>query len=296
MSGFSTDWLALREAADHRARNGDVSEALQAHFALRDQLNIVDLGCGTGANLRATAPLLPARQSWQLIDHDAVLLDAARQELADWADSFETTGDTLTLIKDSLTLDVRFQSVDLAKDLDIALGDAPDLVTASALFDLASPQTIAKTVQAIAKRRSAFYTALTYNGVQQWKPRHPSDNALIAAYHHHQRIDKGFGPAAGPTAAAILADRFQASGYIVSEGSSPWVLSVPRDGPLIAALQLGYVTAVMETEKVEKPLVESWGRRELSGAIVGHTDTLAIPGQNIFMDDGDDDDDEDETG
>ena len=45
--GFSADWLALREPADHAARDGDLlAAAAQVAGAV-----IVDLGCGTGSTL-----------------------------------------------------------------------------------------------------------------------------------------------------------------------------------------------------------------------------------------------------
>ena len=44
MSGFSSKWLALREAPDHRARNRALRDAATATFADRDELEIVDLG------------------------------------------------------------------------------------------------------------------------------------------------------------------------------------------------------------------------------------------------------------
>ena len=100
MSGFDPAWLDLREGADHRARNGDVLATCAAHFATRDHVRVVDLGCGSGSNLRALAPHLPVRQSWRLVDHDSILLDAARARLARWAETAEETGDgTLRLLR-----------------------------------------------------------------------------------------------------------------------------------------------------------------------------------------------------
>jgi len=58
MSTFSAEWLSLREGADERARNKDVANAFSAWFMQRPSVSVVDLGSGTGANLRAVAPLL----------------------------------------------------------------------------------------------------------------------------------------------------------------------------------------------------------------------------------------------
>ena len=58
MSAFPADWLDLREPVDHRSRNQALAQALARHFDGWRPLTVVDLGCGTGSNLRATAPLL----------------------------------------------------------------------------------------------------------------------------------------------------------------------------------------------------------------------------------------------
>ena len=46
MTRFSAQWLALREATDHRARNVAVRSACTLHLAGRDSLHITDMGCG----------------------------------------------------------------------------------------------------------------------------------------------------------------------------------------------------------------------------------------------------------
>lgn len=279
MSGFASEWLALREPADLRARAAGPAGTLAARFLGHEHASVVDLGCGTGANLRATSELLPDRQSWRLVDHDAALLGAARTALAAWADTAETGADgALVLTKGRRRIAVSFAHADLARDLDGALGARTDLVTASALFDLASPDFIRRFAGAVAERRSLFYTVLTYNGIQHWTPRRPADNAMAAAFHAHQMRDKGLGPAAGPTAPAHLADQFRLAGYLVEEGDSPWRLTAPRDAALIAELASGFARAVAETGKVDKTTLEAWRKVARTGAETGHTDTLAVPG------------------
>ncbi|MDZ4840596.1 MAG: class I SAM-dependent methyltransferase [Hyphomicrobium aestuarii] len=282
MSGFLPDWLALREPADHRSRNPALADALRSFFLQRQTIRVVDLGCGTGSNLRATAALLPDTQAWTLVDYDPALLAAARTALTDWADAARETSDGgLELVNGVRTITVTFRQADLVTELEAVLptdaATRPDLVTASAFFDLASEDFIRRFGRALTATRAAFYTVLTYNGMQLWVPRGPLDQQLRAAFVGHQMTDKGFGKSAGPLAPEHLSGTFRAYGYAVSEGDSPWVLTAPRDASLINELARGFAAAVRETKDVAGSDVDKWVVRTFTGAEVGHTDTLALP-------------------
>ena len=276
MSGFDPKWLDLREPVDHRSRNDDLAKALTRHFGRRPSISVLDLGCGTGSNLRATAPLLGAEQHWTLVDHDQALLDAAIARLCAWASTAERRDSQLALSRGGKRITVRFRRTDLAFDLEGAFATSADLVTASALFDLVSDDFIATLASEIARRKTCFYTVLTYNGLQRWTPKHEADEALASAFRAHQVRDKGFGDAAGPMAPALLATAFDAAGYTVSEADSAWRLEA-GDEVLIAELVPGFVAAVRETELVPEPKITDWLELNRTGALVGHTDTLALP-------------------
>ncbi len=277
MSEFSSEWLDLREPADARARSAEIANAVAARFALRDELHILDLASGTGANLRATASLLPKKQVWKLVDHDADALDAARKRLIGWADASEIDNETLRLEKDGRDLTVTFSIADLASETNRLL-DAPwQLVTASAFFDLASQDYIRALSKAVAARKAAFYAALTYNGMRQWVPHRPADNQMTAAFHRHQMRDKGVGVAAGPMAVAHIADQFRLHGYTVLEGDSAWRLE-RSDRMLIEELVRGHAVAVSEIGGVDDKTLLDWVKVPRTGAFVGHTDTFAVPG------------------
>jgi hypothetical protein len=278
VSGFSADWLALREPADRRARNPNVLAALRTSFAARDAVDVIDLGCGTGSNLRAVALHLPARQRWRLVDHDPALLVAARDPLLAWADSAERGDGDLTLVKDGRELLVSFMQTDLAKDPGVALAGAPDLVTAAALFDLVSVPWIERFAREVGHVRAAFYTALTYAGSESWEPAHAFDAEMLAAFHAHQASDKGFGPSAGPRGTAVLEKEFTALGYAVRTGASPWHLG-ETEATLVRELADGAAQAVRETGQVPEERVSAWlaARRGGAGCTIGHTDLLALP-------------------
>ena len=48
MTGFSAEWLALREPADHAARNLEVLAATARYFGGRETIEVLDLGAGSG--------------------------------------------------------------------------------------------------------------------------------------------------------------------------------------------------------------------------------------------------------
>lgn len=278
MSGFSPDWLALREPADHAARNPQVLAAVGSTFTGRQSLTVVDLGCGTGSNLRGTYAALPDRQHWTLVDLDPRLLLVARRRLADWADEAQEQGEELVLRKGDKTLTVDFRQADLTKDLEWVLGWQPDLVTAAALFDLASPRWLERFAASLVSQGLPLYTVLTYDGRESWEPSHPADQRMLAAFNHHQHGDKGFGPAAGPDATEVLAQAFRKSGCAVTVGESPWLLDGAQ-AELTRELAAGIAAAVTETGHVEPELIEAWlaAKREAVRGKIGHLDLWARP-------------------
>jgi hypothetical protein len=276
VSDFSPEWLELREAADHRARSRDVMNALAARFALRDDARILDLGSGTGANLRATASSLPRRQAWTLVERDPVLCRTSKAKLLHWADAAKSDGEGLHLSKDGREITVTFEIADLAVEIAKLLAKPFDLVTASAFFDLTSEDYIRALVRHVTEARTVFYAALTYNGLRRWTPHRPADNQMAAAFHRHQMRDKGFGPAAGPLASAHLLDQFRMSGYAVVEGDSPWQLQ-RGDRMLIDELVRSHAVAVSEAGGVDAKTIVDWVNVPRTAASIGHTDILALP-------------------
>lgn len=266
MTGFSAEWLALREPADHAARNLEVLAATVRYFGGRETIEVLDLGAGSGSNLRALAPHLPGRQSWRLIDHDSALIRAATAALPEWTR------------RSGLSIEVTCQQADLSGGVAAILETSPDLVTAAAFFDLVSTEWIDRFVEFLAARGLPLYTTLVYNGEESWQPPHPVDAAVNAAFNLHQGGDKGFGPAAGPRAAEILSDALRVRGYEVVLGDSPWRLSSADKG-LIKPLVAGIAAAVAQTGRIASEDLRDWlnARSAPASCIIGHTDLLAIP-------------------
>jgi hypothetical protein len=262
---FSADWLSLREPHDRRARNGAVIDAVAGTFVDQTAINVVDLACGTGSTLRAMTAHLPPQQNWHLFDNDLGLLGRA------------------AMLERPAHVAVTTTPLDLARDLELALDGAVDLVTTSALLDLVSAEWLERFVVEAAARRLPIYAALTYDGRAALAPADPRDEAILAAVNRHQRRDKGFGPALGPTAAVATIASLTTVGYVVVQGTSDWEFG-EQDREIQAEVLSGWATAARETGDVDVGEVIGWlsRRRALlaSGRAtmqVGHVDVFARP-------------------
>ena len=279
MSGFSIDWLNLREDADRRARSGELRlQALDwlglaapaAAFGMSaapqpGEVIVTDLGSGTGATLRALSAPGSQQLVWRLVDHDGALLDEAlRRHRRDYR--------------------IEDHQNDLAIVAELPLGGAR-LVTASALFDLVSAALVDRLVQRLAGLRAGWpnglYAALNYDGSTDWDPPHPYDAAVLAAFNRDQRRDKGLGRALGPDSGAYLQQALDTAGYAVMTAASPWQLD-GRDASLVRQLIDGIVSAVGSDPSIEPGQLQDWREFRLAHAstgrcCVGHLDVLALP-------------------
>jgi hypothetical protein len=265
VTGFSADWLALREPYDVSARSPAVLDALAAAFADRASIAVVDLACGAGATRRAIASRLPRRQGWRLVDNDLRLLARAAQDAP------------------AAGIDVALQAIDLESDLESALAEPVDLVTISALLDLVSAEWLDRLAAAIAARGLLVYAALTYDGRATFEPTDVLDARMIAAANRHQRGDKGFGPALGPTAAFKAIARFEALGYAIVQDVSDWTFG-GLDRAIQSELLAGWGAAAREVGSLTRAEIEGWLARRRnhvasgrSSMRVGHIDFLARP-------------------
>src|SRR5262249_57367613 len=105
--------------------------------------------------------------------------------------------------------------------------------------DGVAPEWLDGSVVEGAARRLPFYAALTYDGRSVAAPPARLDVELLAGFNLHQRTDKGFGPALGPSAAVRAAERFEHFGYALVQGHSDWVFG-PADRAIQDALFAGW--------------------------------------------------------
>lgn len=277
MSGasFSAAWLQQREPFDIAARD---AAAQHLHLAARlhamappagTPWRVIDLGCGTGANLRWLAPRLGGPQEWLVVDHDAALL-------REWPSRVTGSG---------FDVDAVCRQMDLAAHLDALPWQAAHLVTASALLDLVSAAWLQQLVSFAVASRAALLFTLSVDGTHEWTPRDPQDATVGRLFAAHQRRDKGFGPALGARAVQALRRALDGSGYRVFTAQSDWWIDgqqTPGASALQRALVDGIASAACDQDPASTAAIEAWRQRRHARAAagqlrVGHVDLLAVP-------------------
>src|SRR5580765_1340696 len=254
MSDFTADWLDLREPVDSASRSTRLTRDVAAILPRYRAIDILDLGAGTGANVRYLAGKLPLPQRWMLVDRDERLLSRASKA---WA---------------SRCLDLQHAV------LDASLFSGRALVTASALLDLASEAWLQALVARCREAGAAVLFALTYDGRMDFAPAELEDEAMCELVNQHQRTDKGLGPAEGPAAVARASELFTAAGYYVEREASDWELT-PESHELQRQLIAGWADAAMAVAPEQSAAVADWRARRIahvdagrSQLIVGHKD------------------------
>jgi hypothetical protein len=257
VSGFTAEWLALRETADIKARSADVTETVVRALNILTQVQIVDLGCGTGSNMRYLSHRLRSAQRWTLVDNDLALIERARQ---------------------TATHHVETRVADL-RELDPALITGRDLVTAAALLDLVSETWLARLVDQSRRAGAAVLVALNYDGRITCSPADDDDAFVRALVNCHQRTDKGFGPALGPDAPGRAEALLEHAGYDVRRANSDWILGSDRM-QLQRELVAGWAAAAIEVSTTDADRIREWERRRLAHLSAG-TSRLAVGHQDI---------------
>jgi hypothetical protein len=266
----------LKEAADRRAKNSDVSDALSGWFEGRNSLDVLDLHAGTGATLRALAPILAQDQAWTLYVRDGAEEALARDHLTRWAPAAQPTEDGLFIERQGQKIAVRFKLHDVVAAGGALAEPPPSLVVIDEDLMRYPAAVIRKLVAILADRRSVMHARLVYDGRLKLQPHHAADGAFTAALHRQLMRDAGQGEAMGPQAANELSEQLRLSDYSVIEGGSPLHLRA-AEAPLIRAVQTELADAQRLVAKGHDKMIDSWLARPRATLEISQTDLVALP-------------------
>ena len=276
---FDPEWLKLRESVDHRSRASAAISLLKLAWKRNEWSRIVDLGSGTGSNVRYLSPRLPGAKQWTLVDHDIELFDRLEKR--------ESFGEVACIVGDLADV-----GIDVIRDC------RAELVTGSALLDLVSKEWLTSLAMCCREVSCAAYFALTYDGTVKWRFDDGLENTVESddefvrqAVNRHQRREKGLGQALGPMAGLNAEIIFRNANFRVWLLRSPWLLT-EKDSQLVHKIVSGWQLASLEqvegddgkdgARSVDRVLEWAESRHALIDKTeftltVGHLDLLALP-------------------
>ena len=304
--GFSEHWLSLREPVDHAARDSHTTqmladwaaqitsqttsqttrEATSQTLTGRSALNILELGAGTGSNLRYLLPYLGHQQHWLLLDNDEALLRGLPGILRSWCElqgaTLDQSDEKFTIRHTRYSATVSTRTIDLARQVDdIDFADT-QLVTASALLDLTADTWLDALARKLVTHQCSCLFALNYSGAIQWQPELTTDQQITQLLNAHQLSDKGFGGALGPAAGNYFASKLEALGRDVHTATSQWDIA-PHLMPLQHAIVDGWADAALEQNSSGADAISLWHtqrkqmiEQQLSSLKVSHVDVLSL--------------------
>lgn len=257
MTKSAVEWLAARELADSRSRSTMLAKAFAD--AVRPDDLIVDLGSGTGTNIRYLERYLSSKQKWLAIDNDSVLLEQA----------------SVRLPRDRVT----FATRNLASDLQSVPSGPGVAITASAFLDITSKEWLVQLAHHCCD--SPLLIAMSAASQPIWHPIDEFDEPIRLQLDTHQRADHGFGPSLGIDAVQFLAQQLRDQGCHVTLRPGNWTLD-SSDDALISLM----INGVMRRVQVGPNALDAHGwqqRRQdqlQSGElrlVLKHMDLLSLP-------------------
>lgn len=264
----SSDWLALREPEDARARSRELALAASSRLG-PGPIEVHDLGSGTGSMMRWLAPLLPGPQAWVLHDWNPELVARA------------TSGD-VPLDRDGRPVSVTARTGELER-LDARDLEGASLATASALLDVLTFEELRAVVGAIVAVGCPALMSLSVTGDVRLDPPDARDDGVAGAFNAHQERLVGARRLLGPSGAGLAQLLFRQAGWNVRTADTHWRLG-RHEPALLEQWFDGWLEAALEQRPelrdecaAYRALRAEQLQRGALSVVVAHADLLAWP-------------------
>ena len=279
---FDGDWLTLREPHDAQARSLGLAQGLAQRLPARPRL--IDLGAGTGSLFRWLAPIIGRAQVWTFADADPNLLGRALDDTQDWAEdqgwAVTAPGRALLVHAPTGTWRIETKRIDLQASLAALPLAGHDAVVCSALLDLVSQAWIERFTALL---HVPLLACLNVDGRDAFLPQDPIDRIVMAGFRRDQGREKGFGPALGPRAPAVLGAALKAHGFLVRSAAADWRIPRPAQD-MLGELVLSHADVAASHLPRHAAAIDAWTQRRTDqiargrlSVRIGHRDILAIP-------------------
>lgn len=240
---FTAEWLDTRYSFDSKARNQQVEAAFKNYFFGRKEIQLMDVGAGTGNNLRYWFRQLESPQKWTNVELNPELLALGFQQAAQL---LTTEGYGVKQFENHISgmkrKNGRFHEVRLLalqeSFLDFAfeiLPVKPDVVLANAVFDLLSPEMFVAFAEKLIEHRIPLLSTINIAGLE-WSTATFQDKYYSRCYLHHMNRPQAFGMALGAHVTDFAIDFCKKHQVNVEWGRSDWQIAETDTAMLLANL------------------------------------------------------------
>ena len=285
-----TQWLAHRFACDAQARHHEIEHKFLAFFEQHQTaLKVVDVGSGTGANVRYYFDRIPHTQEWTLIGQSTQLLDEGVNSLSAFAQENDygwqhQSNNTFVLTDAEKTATIKLVSGSIEHIEQLADLPQADIVTANAVFDLLSFEQFDALVEKLAQHDVCLLATLNYYETS-FLPFFKEDHRFLRWYHMHMKRPQPMGIAMGPDCSEEMLDLLAQHHMMIEQEGSQWHLK-KCDSTMHRYLLhfIEHAIAELSLSPEEKQDFDAWinkkkdlcRQRELE-IIVDHSDIFAYP-------------------
>ena len=284
------NWLNDRYPFDSEARNKPLEDKVLDYLKPKQDLQLLDVGAGTGSNTLYLMDKIKSNQHWYLVEQNPSFKNIFFRRIEDFSNfhKYEWTRSNNKIQISTPTKELSFEFIEgsLLEVAQLLPLENIDLVLANAVFDLFSKQQIQQFLNPILQKEIACYFTLNYKS-QSFLPEDPFDSTYISLYEDHMERPQAMGTATGKMVGPYLSECLETF-QIVEQAISTW--QIQKEDIKMHYYLLSFMeNAIQELALQEevKSLLPKWIQRKKDMVItrqlelrVQHWDIFSYPRLN----------------